>query len=202
MNTRERILNILHYKDIDQMPAVHFGYWPELLLEWAQHGKISYTLARGWADGNEAERELDKIIGWDTNWFRVAGTANGLYPSFEQKVLETLPNGMQRIQSSFGLIERIMPGIASIPSEEDYLLKDRKAFDTLFRPKLKYLHERVNTAFFKSFNETRPADLPYGIMLGSVLGDIRNMTSVIGMSYLMYDEDEALFADIVDTYAD
>ena len=31
---------------------------------------------------------------------------------------------------------------------------------------------------------------------------IRNMTSVVGMSYLIYDEDEELFADIVDTYAE
>jgi uroporphyrinogen decarboxylase len=34
------------------------------------------------------------------------------------------------------------------------------------------------------------------------MGDIRDMTTVIGMSYLMYDEDETLFADIIDTYAD
>ena len=45
-------------------------------------------------------------------------------------------------------------------------------------------------------------DVPVGLALGSVLGDIRNMVSVVGMSYLIYDEDEELFADIVDTYAE
>ena len=45
-------------------------------------------------------------------------------------------------------------------------------------------------------------DVPVGLHLGSVLGQIRDMVSVIGMSYLMYDEDEELFADIVDTYAE
>lgn len=44
--------------------------------------------------------------------------------------------------------------------------------------------------------------MPVGLFLGSVLGDIRNMTSVVGMSYLLYDDDEELFADIVDTYAE
>jgi len=34
------------------------------------------------------------------------------------------------------------------------------------------------------------------------MGDIRDLTTVMGMSYLMYDEDERLFADIVDTYAE
>ena len=45
-------------------------------------------------------------------------------------------------------------------------------------------------------------DCPRGIHIGSILGEVRNMTSVLGMSYLMYDEDETLFADIVDAYAD
>ena len=46
MNTRERCLNILHYKDADRLPAVHFGYWRELLIEWAEQGKIPMELAR------------------------------------------------------------------------------------------------------------------------------------------------------------
>jgi len=62
--------------------------------------------------------------------------------------------------------------------------------------------ERVDTAYFKTFNQTRPMDRPVGLEVGSVLGRIRDMTSVVGMSYLMYDEDEDLFADIVDTFAD
>ena len=48
----------------------------------------------------------------------------------------------------------------------------------------------------------RPQDHPVGLNLGSILGSIRDMVSVVGMSYLMYDEDETLLADIVDTFAD
>ena len=62
MTTRERCLNILHYKDADRMPAVHFGYWAELLDEWAEQGHISADLAMGArSDGSKAQRELDKI---------------------------------------------------------------------------------------------------------------------------------------------
>ena len=35
MTNRERAMNILHYQPVDRMPAVHFGYWAELLTEWA-----------------------------------------------------------------------------------------------------------------------------------------------------------------------
>ncbi|MBP5729673.1 MAG: hypothetical protein J6X19_00570 [Clostridia bacterium] len=202
MTNRERGLNILHFKDVDRMPAVHFGYWPELLTEWAAQGKIPAELAVGNYDGSDKERELDKLIGWDFNWFHVTGYASSLYPGFETKLLETLPDGTQRIQNSLGVIERVKPGIASIPSEDDYLLKDRESFEKFYRPRMQYAPERVDTAFYSRFNDIRPWDVPVGLHMGSVMGEIRNLTTVKGMSYLMYDEDEDLFADIVDTYAE
>ncbi len=195
-------MNILHYKPADRLPAVHFGYWQELLDEWVEQGKIPPELAQGNYDGSEKDAELDKLIGWDFNWFHAVGPNNHLLPGFEYKVLEVFPDGTRRVQNSDGLIERVKPGTASIPSEDDYLLKDREAFETLFKPKMQYVPERVNLEYFRHFNETRPQDVPVGLHLGSVLGNIRNITSVIGMSYLLYDEDETLFADIVDTYAE
>ena len=203
MTNRERAMNILHDKAADRMPAVHFGYWAELLAEWADQGKISRELAdAAWVDGSEAERELDRILGWDFNWYRTVSGNLGLHPCFETKVLEELPGGMLRVQNSVGLIERIRPGVASIAAEDSYLLQDREAFETLYKPKMQFTPDRIDYDFFNRFNETRPQDIPVGLHLGSVLGEIRNMTSVVGMSYLMYDEDETLFADIVDTYAD
>lgn len=202
MTNRERTLNILHFKTADRMPAVHFGYWDELLTEWAEQGKISKEIAKGQRDGNDYDNELDKIIGWDFNWNNTFGANKGLFPRFDKKILEVFPDGTQRIQTGNGTIERIKPGITSIPSEDDYLLKDRAVFEELFKPKMQFLPERINTEFFKSFNETRKKDIPIGLHLGSVLGEIRDITTVLGMSMLMYDEDEELFADIVDTYAD
>lgn len=203
MTNKERALNILRYKPVDRLPAVHFGYWPELLTEWAELGKIPRKLSVGWSDGNDVDMALDKLIGWDYNWFHTYGAHMGLYPCFERKVLETLPNGSQRVQNEHGLIERIYPGIVSIPGEDDYLLKDREAFETLYRPKMQYSPDRIHRDFFGTFNERiyDKLDVPLGLSLGSVLGEIRCITSVVGMSYLMYDDDEDLFADIVDTYA-
>lgn len=82
MTNRERAMNILHYKPVDRMPAVHFGYWRELLDEWAEQGKISKELRQGfrggYGDGCEADRELDKIIGWDFNWYSCRSAKRGL----------------------------------------------------------------------------------------------------------------------------
>ena len=202
MTNRERAMNILHFRDADRLPAVHFGYWGELLTEWADEGKIPRELAEGNYDGSEKDKALDKLLGFDFNWQTMYSANNGLFPPFETKVIETLPDGTKRVQNSVGLIERVKPGCTSIPSEDDYLLKDREAFETLYKEKMRFVKERVNTEYFLHFNETRPYDRPVGLHLGSVLGDIRSMVSVLGMSYLMYDEDEDLFADIIDAYAD
>ena len=203
MTARERCLNILHYKKADRMPAVHFGYWKELLDEWAEQGHISHELAKtAGADGSEEQKELDKIIGWDCVWGHSVNIHTGLYPYFERKVLETLPDGTQRVQTGTGVIERIKPGIASIPSEDDYLLKDREVFEALFKPRMQFTPERIDLERFRRFNEERSYDQPVGLSVGSLLGQIRDMTTVAGMSYLLYDEDEELFSDIVDTYAE
>jgi len=203
MTNIERAMNLLHYKPADRLPAVHFGYWQQLLDEWAALGKIpSDIAAKACNYKSDAARELDRLIGWDFGWEMMYGAANGLIPGFEQKVLEVFPDGTQRVQNRNGLIERIKPGRTSIPSEDDYILKDREAFETLYRPKMQFDEKRINYEFWSTFNETRSKDIPTGLHLGSVLGNIRDMASVVGMSYLIYDEDEELFADIVDTYAE
>ena len=119
MNNRERVMNILHYQPVDRMPAVHFGYWKELLDEWVELGKIPREITQGYHDGSEQERELDKLIGWDCNWSATRSANHGLFPRFEVKVLEELPDGSLRRQNGDGLIERVKPGRISIPSEDE-----------------------------------------------------------------------------------
>ena len=132
----------------------------------------------------------------------MVGSQNKLFPAFEYKVLEKLPDGFLRIQNTDGLIERIREGAGSIPAEDDYQLKDREAFETLYKPKMQFSKDRVDEKYFtEDFAKRKDQDLPIGLNLGSVLGDVRNMLSVIGMSYLTCD-DYDFFAVIIDTYAE
>ena len=202
MTNRERAMGILRYQSVDRMPAVHFGYWRELLAEWAEQGHIAKELVAAWGDGNQADRELDRLLGWDFNWSRTVRCKGGLMPAFENTVLEELPDGTKRVLTEKGVIERIKPGLCSIPSEDDYLLKGRKEWEELFLPKLQFSPDRLDIQAIKKRVELLGDEAPVGLHVGSVMGEIRDITTVMGMSYLMYDEDETLFAEIVDTYAE
>lgn len=200
MNNRERALNILNYKSVDRLPAVHFGYWKELLQEWIAQGHISEDFLDARIDGSEKQRELDRILGWDFNWHTIVSGNIGLKPPFEFKVIEKLPDGFIRYINHDGIIERVRENAMGIPSEDDYLLKDRAAFEELYKPKMQYSDDRVNREYFRDFNN-HERENPVGLNLGSVMGQIRNFLSVIGLSYMIFDDYE-LLEEIVDTFAE
>ncbi|MDD3113909.1 MAG: uroporphyrinogen decarboxylase family protein [Candidatus Izemoplasmatales bacterium] len=200
MTNRERAIRILHHESVDRMVAVHFGYWMELLEEWADQGHIPRELLLGYDDGNFQDRAIDHIIGWDFNWYHTECGCIRLDPPFEFKVLETLPGGFQRVQNEEGLIVKIREGLTSIAAEDDYQLKDRDSFEKLYKPRMQYRNERIPVAYFQNEFNQQKRDVPIGLHLGSILGEVRNMLSVVGMSYLICD-DFGLFQEIVDTYA-
>ena len=65
MNNRERFLAVMHYRDYDHLPVIHFGYWSELLRKWASEGHITQEEADAWGDGNEACRSISGKLGFD-----------------------------------------------------------------------------------------------------------------------------------------
>ncbi len=106
-----------------------------------QQGKIPRELTEGYADSNEKDRELDKLIGWDFNWYTTARGDNFLFPAFEPKVLEELPDGSKRIQNNHGIIERIKRLVSMggfIPCPNHRLMPGSK-FVNLFNIMLKKL---------------------------------------------------------------
>jgi len=202
MTNRERVNNILHYKKIDRMPAVHFGYWVELLDEWIEQGHLPKDIKDGYADGSQKDKEIDKIIGWDFDWYTTISGSIRLDPVFETKIIEVLPDGFVRMQNSDGLIERIRENAGSIPAEDDYQLKDRDSFEKLYLPKMQWKEDRISRPYLETLKaEDSNRDYPLGLHLGSCFGEIRNMLSVLGMSYMMCD-DYDLLKEIVDTYAE
>jgi hypothetical protein len=198
MNNRERSMAILNYKDYDRLPVVHFGYWNETLDKWAKEGHITEEEARGWFDGSDVDKAIAKKIGFDFNWYSAFHTRSSLYPAFESKVVEVLPDGFKKLLDNNGVIVLQKDGAGSIPAEVDHLLKDRESWEEYYLPKLQFSKDRINFKVLEALKNDENRDQPYGLHCGSLFGEIRNWAGVTGISYI-YADDEDLYKEIIDT---
>lgn len=214
MNHRERVRRILHYEQADRLPIVHFGYWGETLLKWAEEGHIPREMVRAWGDGNPTDAVLAAKLGFDFNWYSVFSPQGGLRPAFERKVIERMPDGSQKVQGGDGVVYIQQDGAGSIPAHVDYLLKDRKAWEELYLPKLQWQADRVTKAKVRANDRILPfdeggldflksdtRDYPYGLFCGSLYGWLRTWLTVEGSCYMLVD-DEPLFDEMIAVTAD
>ncbi|MDD4744985.1 MAG: hypothetical protein PHN53_10320, partial [Eubacteriales bacterium] len=104
MNHRERFWAIMHDEPYDRLPVLHFGYWQETLQKWCREGHLTEEELEGVSDGSAAETSLSCKFGFDYNYYTCHHTASNLFPGFEHKVLEELPDGSRKVQNSDGAI--------------------------------------------------------------------------------------------------
>ena len=190
MNNRERHHAILNYEDYDRLPIVHFGYWDETLIKWRNEGHIT---------DNEFNRQ-DKIdivsskLGFEYEYGTDFSSVNhNIYPWFESEVIKEFPDGSRHVRNGLGVVELVKPGVVSIPMELEHLLKDRESWETHYKHRFVYNDKRLANFTPPQDNRQNPACL----FCGSLYGTIRNVTGVVGLSYIEAD-DEELYDEIVE----
>ena len=203
MTNRERARAILHYEDYDRMPVVHFGYWEETLEKWRDEGHLDSREIEDVADGNRAEQAISSKLGFDFNWFAVvrdqSDVLSSVFPLFESKVLEEMPDGSKKVINHYGVVELVVPGKRSIPHEFDHLLKGRKSWEELFLPRLQFSEDRFDRELLDRLStESKSRTDPLGLFAGSLFGQLRNMMGLEGISYL-YADDEGLYDEMITT---
>lgn len=104
MNDCERTLAVLNYQSYDRLPVVHFGYWNETLDKWAQEGHITADEAAHWWDGGPTDATIAAKLGFDFNYYTTVGARADLFPHFEPKVLEELPDGSRKVVNGDGVV--------------------------------------------------------------------------------------------------
>ena len=87
MNNRERFQAILHGRAADRMPAVHFGYTPEVVKKWVQEGHLPKDLLELEDYSYELEDIISQRLGFDFGLHasRVTTTELTGYMSFPRK---------------------------------------------------------------------------------------------------------------------
>jgi hypothetical protein len=211
---RERALALLRFQHVDRLPIVHFGFWPETLQRWAEEGHIPRQLASTWSDGNDADVEIGRLLGFDFNWYSCCHVHTGLRPGFTPEVIATRPDGSRHVRNGDGVTVLVSPEAGSIPAEIAHLLTDRASWEQHYRHRFSWHDDRVGRAMVRrapgdwvpftdggeAFLRDDRRDFHLGLHCGSLIGEIRNIVGVEGLSYLAADDPE-LLAEIVDANA-
>lgn len=201
MTFRETVSAILNYQPYEKLPVVAFGYWSETVRKWADEGYITHEEAEDYCrccDNGAGDKAIMKRLGFDFNWNSCFGADSGLFPAFQEEVLEEYPDGSRKIRDSGGLIVLVKPGVVSIPAEIGTSLSGREAWEKLYLPRLQYSKERINWEELKKIGPKQNRELPLGLHCGSLMGNMRNLLGVEHLSYLMAD-DMDLYVEIIDT---
>lgn len=200
MNLRDDSMAILHYQPYEHFPIVHFGFWEETVAKWVQEGHIPAEHADYEGDNSPADWHIGRALGFDFNWSTTYGGRNGLLPALETRVIETLPNGQIKSVDGNGAIILTKPGIVSIPTEIGHLLVDRASWEEHFLPRLQMSEARIPAETLARLAASADRAYPAALHCGSLFGTIRDWLGLSGSAYLLVD-DEELFDEIIDTYA-
>jgi len=200
MNNAQRALAVLNYQPYDRMPVVHFGYWKETLEKWVREGHLPKD-ENGKFNAKQAWATAGSKLGFDFEWFPTLLPNASLDPGFEDKIVQTFPDGSTHVRNSEGVIILQSPDAISIPAEIDHLLKDRASWEEHYKPRLQWSAKRVVRRPDLVADAASKGDGPQGFHCGSLIGKIRDIMGLVGLSYAMAD-DEELVDEIIQTFAD
>ena len=214
MTTQERIDALLHYRNVDRMPVVHMGFWPQTLEKWVAEGHLTKEETEGLYDDGDlsaygkADKAVTKKLGFDgdVNSFVGAQKDAGwydmpIYPSFGYDVVETYENGSYKMRDPDGVYSLMKDDAQGIPAHLGYSLVDRESWEKEFLPRLQWTDERLNTELLSKLakeNDTREEFLI--AYTGSLYGKLRNMWGVEEISCLQF-EDPELFEECMEAIA-
>ena len=197
LTMRKRVLNLLRYEESGWLPVVHFGFWDQLYDKWEAEGHIPGPGERKELGRGSGERMVAEKLGFDIGWAEGVHPSCGLDPGFQWEILQTFPDGSRHVRQADGVTVMDHPGVLSIPSEVDHLLKDRASWEEHYLPRLQWFPERITEEDLAVFGMGDRAELQ-ALGAGSIIGWARNWVGIEGLSYMLADDPD-LVKEIVDT---
>ena len=203
MNIRESTVAVMNYRKYDHLPVMHFGYWEELINKWEEEGRFSPEQRKEWGYGTEYE--LSKLLGFDIGGCEgIGGYNGGLYPDFEVETVKEFPDGSKHVRMQDGVVQLIVPGAKTVSAEIEHLLVDRNSWEKHYKWRLEWTYERLHNAILTPesvANINSQTGRAVGLHAGSVIGSIRNILGVEGLSYMQADDPD-LLEEIITAFCD
>ncbi|MCM8817016.1 MAG: hypothetical protein NC913_05850 [Candidatus Omnitrophica bacterium] len=187
MTPRERWYNTFHFKPVDRIFNMEFGWWSDTLKRWHNEGLPAEidTIEKG-----------DRFFGFDKLTYVPVNL--GLDPAFETKIIEETEN-YQIIQDSSGVIAKhFKDGKSSIPHYIKFPIEDRDDWEN-FKKRLNPSSKRYPDARdWEEFKKKATiSEYPVIIGGGSLFGWIRNWMGFENCLMSFYDQPD-LIEEIID----
>lgn len=186
MTPRELWHRILNYEDFDRLPSIHGSMWPETRLRWAYDGGMP-------TDGSAFEYFNVDPMGV------TVGLDLGLYPLFEEEILEYTPD-YRVVRQSDGVVRKFFNKQGSLPHALEFRFRSADQWDE-FKKRLQPNVARIPKDLDQCIAKAEQSGLFIIVRTASLMGSVRDWMGLEGMSYLMYDAPD-VFSDIMETLSD
>ena len=187
MTPRERFLNQMMYKPFDRCFNMEFGYWDENYTEWRMFRE----------NGIRDEDQANEFFAFDP--YRCIGLDVWMHPGFPQDTWEE--DGHKYKHDADGVLCEILPnGASTIPH---YLAPTVKTPEDWRRVKAERFR-RDDPGRWASLDQLvslyggKGRDYPLGVNVGSRIGKIRDMLTMEGLCYALFDYPD-MVEDMVET---
>jgi len=187
MTDRERFNSQMHYGPIDRTFNMEFGYWDENFVEWPLFVE----------NGIKSNWEADAFFAFDRT--RGIGSQIFMHPVFSYEVIDETETTRIVINQDGLHMEVPKDGHSTIPhclkasieTPQDWAECKAKRFRR---------DDPVRKVNVERIREKHPPtrDYPLGIHCGSMIGRIRDMLTVEGLTYAVYDYPD-MVEDMVET---
>ncbi|HZJ78067.1 MAG TPA: uroporphyrinogen decarboxylase family protein [Clostridia bacterium] len=186
MTQRERFYNQMHYLPFDRTVNMEFGYWEENYKSWPMFEENGIT----------NERQANEFFSFEPPV--CVGGSIWMHPAFEEKVISQTHDKIISINGDGLYHETLKSGGSTIPR---FIKASIQTPNDWKRVKQEHFargdFRKPDTEKIKSILHPE-RDHPVGVNVGSMIGKIRDMMTLEGLAFAVFDYPE-MVEDMVET---
>jgi uroporphyrinogen decarboxylase len=204
MNFRERFVNTMQFKPVDQIPCMDFGYWWETIQRWHTEGlpkecrsnsqvEDYLGLDRGylpWRQEFDAHIEFNEVLFLDANWLPYTGD---IYPPYPAELISEDDNHTVN-RSPLGVVYRQNKGLQSMPEFLEFPVKNMTDWQKIVTRLDGKDPARYPSDWTQKVEQYKTSEKPLSLYINGFFGMARNMMGLENLSFAYYDQPELITA--------
>ncbi len=192
LSSRERFVRVMHYREVDHVPHMEFGYWDTLRLRWLQEGHLPPDILK---EGEEipSHESVERFFGCEQRMLITPRIYPG--PPRKKEIIEKTEDKIVYRDELGVLKEERRQGNRSIPHFLEFPVRDR---DSWYRFRDEFLvvedgwREQSEEEITALEEKARRSEEAVGINMGSFIGWVRDLMGFETFALTCYDDPDLI----------